>query len=128
MQILGKLQKLENQTVAKSSPSQRQIGNARSPLSQKFVSIEKCVRAVEVGKSLGIAMVGIAGEDIASGNTTLVLGTLFNFMKPQFLLFYDLLVMHDMYCVMYDRNNSHVTAFTLQVSFGNSCATICSPC
>lgn len=39
--------------------------------------LENCNYAVELGKQLGFSLVGIAGQDLNDGNSTLTLGILF---------------------------------------------------
>lgn len=44
---------------------------------RKFMEkLENCNYAVELGKQLGFKLVGIAGQDLNDGNTTLTLGAL----------------------------------------------------
>jgi len=50
--------------------------------------LENCNYAVELGKQLGFKLVGIAGQDLNDGNTTLTLGNfLVNLFKwPGFFI------------------------------------------
>lgn len=57
----------------------------KSPLKAHFLKLERCIQAVQIGKEMNLSTVGIAGEDLAAGNKTLILGFLWQLMRYHML-------------------------------------------
>ena len=47
---------------------------SKSPMKAQFMRLEQCNEVVKLARALDLSLVGLAGEDIASGNKKFVLG------------------------------------------------------